>query len=237
MATYRVLPTELKMMIIEYSVIYGHPINDARHKRHFVTVLKLASLDRRLYTAIQEVYYTKNEFLLEPDRRLYDKRCPFLFPALKYPPPALARRWIRRLRVDCSVQTVSIWIPGSENPSGIDVSELTYLAGRRARWQRYFAPSELHINLNLGEMNYICYGSYEMTSCEHLNGVLAWRSLGAFLENASVHMKAPSVTVNLIGLYQMTFPPCVPCAGVFARMVGDWFRKGDVAEENVTVHD
>jgi hypothetical protein len=229
MATYRDLPGELKLIIVEYCVVYDHPINLVRHEEYLFTLIKLASLDRSFYTAIQRVYYSENEFLLEPCGQLHDERYAVNIP-FKFPPPAVAR-WIRRLRVHCNVREMSIWMPGSESLTGVNVSELTFLAGRKARWQRHFAPSELRINLRVGNLDDLCYRRHGRASREHQNGVLAWRYFDHLLGNASVHMKAPSVTVKVIH-HQINrippypkYPPCGPCAGAFERIVEDWFRK------------
>jgi hypothetical protein len=92
MVTYKDLPQELKLMITEYCTVYDHPINFVRHKEHLSTLLKLALLDQYFYAAIQKVYYSENEFLLEPHGQLHDEPYAFNFP-FKFPRPAVAR-WI-----------------------------------------------------------------------------------------------------------------------------------------------
>jgi hypothetical protein len=126
---------------------------------------------------------------------------------------------------------MSICIPGSKSLISVNVPELTFLAGRRARWQRHFAPNELRMNLRVGDVGDLCCRRHGRASCEHQNGVLAWRQFGHLLGNASVHMKAPSVTVKVIHHQINRIPPyprylpCGPCAGAFERMVEDWFWK------------
>jgi hypothetical protein len=232
MAAIKDLPTELKLLIVEHLVIYDKPVSHLRHKEQEPvlnpTLLKLAMLDQDLYTLALETYYSKNEFTLF-SHQLINRKIGTPYP-FRYPPPKFAH-WIQRLHIECLVDSKP-YDPEKDATTGTNSSGWIYLAGSKAGWQKDFAPRELIIDL---KPRTLCYGlgrkarfpqnEYAIPTQKHMEGMLS---------NASVHMKAASVKVN-IAEHHCRSLICLmryyPCDGGFSNAlmeaVEDLFRKDE----------
>jgi hypothetical protein len=232
MATLKGLPTELKIMIAEHLVVYNKPITHMRHNEpehlFIPTLLKLAMLDQHLYTLAREMYYSRNEFLLI-SHRLRNRKTGTPYP-FRYPPPNFAH-WIQRLHIECLVDSKP-YDPEKHATTGTNSSGWIYLAGSKADWQKHFAPRELIIDL---KPRTLCYGlGRKARFPQHEDAIPTQKHMERVLSNASVHMKAASVKVN-IAEHHCRSMICLmryyPYEGGFSNAlteaVGDLFRKDE----------
>jgi hypothetical protein len=232
MAAIKDLPTELKLLIVEHLVIYDKPVSHLRHKEQepvlIPTLLKLAMLDQDLYTLALETYYSKNAFTLF-SHQLINRKTERHY-SFRYPPPKFAH-WIRRLRIECLVDSKP-YDPEKDATTGTNSSGWIYLAGSKADWQKHFAPRELIIDL---KPRTLCYGlGRKARFPQHEDAIPTQKHMERVLSNASVHMKAASVKVN-IAEHHCRSMICLmryyPCDGGFSNAlteaVGDLFRKDE----------
>lgn len=98
------LSNELLMQILGYCLVFDKPITSMMHSVYMARLIRLASINKRLYDLAMDVYWKENEFviglsktntlLFNPRRAMY---------SFKYPSPPVASL-IRNLTVDLRFQ-------------------------------------------------------------------------------------------------------------------------------------
>jgi hypothetical protein len=81
------LPAELKLQILSYLLIFSRPITPMAHTVYAKNILvPLAKTNKDLYTLAMEMYYSKNEFVAQVTKNVFDLQL-YTF---KYPNPNVA---------------------------------------------------------------------------------------------------------------------------------------------------
>lgn len=173
------LSNELLMQILGYCLVFDKPITALMHSVYMARLIRLASINKRLYDLAMDVYWKENEFviglsktntlLFNPRRAMY---------SFKYPSPPVASL-VRNLTVDLRFQPELYngdprylqdifkldgdWlflVPNRWKPSQIPLtlgkctSDDTRIpegtpASDPVRWQQYFHPQVLKIIVTL----------------------------------------------------------------------------------------
>ncbi|KAI1675634.1 hypothetical protein L13192_02381 [Pyrenophora tritici-repentis] len=212
------LPTELKLNVLGYVLVFDRPITPHVHLMHSMYhLLPLALTNKKMCILAMELYYTKNHFVVQVVRNLNP-----MF-RLSYPNPMVGH-WIQNLTLKLNFLSYDNGGFGQRNISsrsgqwkfllnGFDPDEKCALS---AEWYNKLSLKNLKVILYLNDKTCFMKGRLKNLPLDHCRRIAR---LG--FECTSIATKAKNYTFEVTGIQCMTQNGSSFCHGACSKIIVD----------------